>query len=266
MKKKTWFGFFVCCVLVLMVSLAVAENENEVLTIQKLDVRGCGDYLRFTTHIKNTGNEGVEEFTLRLQFCNTFGEPIYDYVNTLDGFVYETDSLTYTPQKTITPGATFQAKESYFWGYVNAKYIKAAVSYYRTSDGTKHYIPESKLAWFVSGDGYISIPYSSYTVPSKQILDKTNYLFGLNYGPLRTEDLSYYYKKHAGSWVVSVNADSIAARCGLKTDDVIYSWDGILEIDDPFACEKAKAKIADGNEIKILVERNGETVELSFKK
>ena len=170
MKKKTWFGFFVCCVLVLMVSLAVAENENEVLTIQKLDVRGCGDYLRFTTHIKNTGNEGVEEFTLRLQFCNTFGEPIYDYVNTLDGFVYETDSLTYTPQKTITPGATFQAKESYFWGYVNAKYIKAAVSYYRTSDGTKHYIPENKLAWFVSGDGYISIPYSSYTVPSKQIL------------------------------------------------------------------------------------------------
>lgn len=80
-------------VLLLIPIAAVAENssedavinDNEVLVIQKVDFRNRGDYLQFGIHLKNNGTQGIEEFSLKYQFCNKFDEVIFMYSSTMEG-------------------------------------------------------------------------------------------------------------------------------------------------------------------------------------
>lgn len=264
-------------VLLLIPIAAVAENssedavinDNEVLVIQKVDFRNRGDYLQFGIHLKNNGTQGIEEFSLKYQFCNKFDEVIFMYPGTMEGLSGETHStpIYFSPNKTIKKGSTHLVKESYWFWYTNANKMKVAVTYYRTSDGTKHYIPESKLAWFVSGEDYESVPVSNYQYDEATVKKAASLTVGFSYLYVYSPQVVEYYRlKHGGKWIVAITPDSIAEQCGMKAGDLLFRCDGIDLEDDPFAAEKAIAKLSDGEDVVFSVERNGETIDLVLSK
>ena len=77
--------------------------------------------------------------------------------------------------------------------------------------------------------------------------------------------MGYHY---GGYYIKEVISGSIADRAGLQARDLIISVDGIKEIDYPYCLDRGKAKLADGQEIIVTIERFAQegTIDLVFKK
>ena len=58
--------------------------------------------------------------------------------------------------------------------------------------------------------------------------------------------------------MTEVEPGSLAEKAGLKEQDLIISADGVKIVDDSYAVNKAKARIADGGSFMLTVERPGE--------
>lgn len=94
-----------------------------------------------------------------------------------------------------------------------------------------------------------------YDMPSKDTLSAANsFALGYNYSPLSQYNASFYMRP-AGLVITNITDGSIADKAGLKAGDVITSFDGISTVDDPYAQDKAKAKIAGGETVEMVYNR-----------
>ena len=252
---------------------ALADN-NQVPEIYQLEITSAAvkqrnGYISFSVKLKNFADIGVGEFNLRYRFFDGFGERLYDFVNTIDGYCAELLELTYSPAKEIKPRKAYTVKENYT-NYSKSKEIQVAVSYYRRSDGRKIVIPDNQLRWYSSKTGFVSGVFMNapiYEKPSQAIIDRSaTFKLGINSVMLHKEDSARFFYSQGGVWLTNVDEDSIADKCGLKKDDLIIKIDKTFTQYEPYALELAKARMADGNTVLCMVERNNNQIIITLRK
>ena len=236
------------------------------LQLTKVSFRNNASYFSLSVTLKNLGEVPIGEFGLRYRFYNRYGERVYEYVNSVEGYADEMLELKYAPNKDIAARKAITIKESYAM-YSSADTFKVALSYFRRNTGEYIHVEEDSLIW-LSSDGTSETPYATkyYRSPSQSILTKQQ-SFALGITPMFvfTGEQTRLFYKNPGRVLYKVNEGSLSEKAGLKVNDMIVSIDGIKCAEDFYAIEKANAKMADGETVELVYERNGTlfTIEIS---
>ena len=167
-------------------------------------------------------------------------------------------------RRKIGPGKT--DKEEYIefkHDYPNATQEDIAVLMYGLADGTGVFFPERALRWFSSSEQkYINFPEARNTncYPSDEVYEKCQTVdLGIEvYNGMLSWHAEYYGYHHIGDVVMSVKEDSIAAKAGLQTTDLIVAANGLTFEENPYTLEIGIAEMADTGKLTLTVERYGE--------
>lgn len=245
---------------------AIANSQKIVISSAKVGKR----YGYTSSDIKVRNNTGtyIDEVGVRLRFIDKYGKQIFLDTNTPKGYDSEYPALYYTLNASLKNGSIATLSDTYA-GYPNASTLLVAICYFKTNDGTEHYIPESQLYWFSSDSGYMGFPSSksNYRTPTSSEMAKSNsFKFGIIAAKFYKEYTARAFYQNAGILVREVDSGLLAEQSGIKVDDLIVSMNGVKFVDDPFMVEKAKIAMANGQEVSCVVERNNELFTLTIKK
>lgn len=236
-------------------SVIAAPTPDAEITSVRLTTDEFG-YHAIQVTVRNNLEEGtIDGLTLHFLTYDVAGRIYYDNSRSL-GYV---SSMTRDCTKTIKPGKTTTYTIKSLFGSFNTMPAKVAVGIYKyhvdsgktfgiaphhmilmATDGTKHYPDKSDYKPVEIGDtdlekaGTILFGYSSYDI---------------------TEYVASYLYRHPGCLIDYVTYDTMADRAGLRAGDVITTIDGV-DVLEPFAEDRAREKIADGETVSVNYIRN----------
>ena len=208
----------------------------------------------YVTFVNNSGME-IQDFDIRFIPYNKEGQQLF-LSDKVGGEIRH-----YAISKNVRSGKNRIVK-LVMAPYAGVEYMDIALVALRLADGTHIEIPESALYWYsFRKKGYLDKPEGNAVncYPTAEELQKDgSFRLGYIYSEVTPELASYYGYRNAGSCVTEVEPGSLAEKAGLKEQDLIISADGVKIVDDSYAVNKAKARIADGGSFMLTVERPGE--------
>lgn len=274
MKRRTGrlITILLLVVVFLLSTLAVASAQADPAAYQvtSAKISKTTDSLVLRMDLLNSGETGIGEFGLALAFYDQDGERFYAYANTSEGYIDEVCYWYYTPSETIKAGDTYGTKDS-FAAYLNASRVDIAIRYYQKESGEYVNIPESQWIWFSTEGGVVADnPTQSYYLdPGSDLYDTTSGVnIGYNYSLLDDYNAAFYGFKQGGEWITEVEVGSLADTAGLKAGDLVVTVDGLKPTEDYYAVDYAMVKIAKGESVAWVYERDGSegTVSLALPK
>ena len=179
-------------------------------------------------------------------------------------YCFYTDNVSFEPGKTVRI-----YKYEYVPAYEGVKEVRLALYSYTTSDGVTHHIPESQQVWYSSKSGWLEKPdtFTRYTEPTEEESRLAGTIdFGIDMAASAINTSGYYQTARHGLLVDYVREDSIASEAGIHLRDLIYGIDGVLWTDDPRILTKAEARYMQGETVTLMIERNGETIEIQLSR
>lgn len=227
------------------------QNVSEKIPIEIIQVSNGNEA---SLVAKNDGEKSVIEMVFRIRGKNKEGEFLTK--NTELGLTY---SPTITATVEVKPSISINASLSEVLQAVKADEVEVAVQSYVTEDGEKHVIPEQQLSWYSSNGGYVKETHNmySYIVPGDNLIEKSKQIsLGIYTDKVYPEDTS----SSAGHQITSFFYDSLLKNNNydIEIGDIIIGANGILIDDDPYALEKAKASLMDGNDLTLMIMNNNE--------
>ena len=220
---------------------------------------------RFTVQFRNHSGREITEIGFYIIPYNFFFERMYR-----SGEVGE-ETVYYEWTGSLKPDAAVSYKGD-FGSYENVDHIDLAVYQIRMADGQTIYFADNDQCWYSSDlNKYKTRPDPAVTsvYPSEEeIRGKGTVHIGYTRKTVRLIHARHYGYRNAGEYIEATEEGSPADRAGLRAKDLIIAADGILLADDPFALDKAEARIAGGGSFTVTVERPGqdETAELVITK
>ncbi len=241
-----------------MLTVVSAQADPDALTIQKISLTHDSGNAILELTFQNTGNAGIDEFGLALAFLDADGMRVFEYADTLEGYMNEICNWYYTPEEIIASGAMYETKDT-FTGYENATEIGVAIRYYHYANGEYILIPESQWVWLFPGYETTSVADRNYYLaPSDAVYSQIgDFNLGYHYYLLDDYNAWFYGMNQGGEWITSVEAGSAAANAGLKVGDLILFTDAIKPTENVYAVEYAIAGVASGEKVDWIYEREG---------
>lgn len=225
-------------------------------------------------YTENRGEQPIKAFVIEASMLSEDGLPLLENEATPDGFANELRFGTLVDligfSNVLEPGKRGVTSETLPEKLSSSKLARAAVTYYQYEDGHEVYLGESALYW-VGSDGQAFAP--ADPTQTNGALNKATWElagtvpFGMltDSRPLYTYMAGAYGLSSGGNWVWQVSEGSRAEKAGIQPGDLVVTIDGIPFVENLLAYDLAKAKLAQGQDIELVVERNGEQLTLNVK-
>lgn len=250
------------------------EGDPYGLVISKVEVVQENGTATLNMVTENRGQQPITAFIIEASMLDENGMPLLSQEATLDGFSYEPRFGTLNAlmgfSNPLAPGGGGLTTEQLPESLAGSTLARAAVTYYQYEDGTEVYLGEEALYW-VGSDGQSFAP--ADPTQTNSAIDKATWElastvpFGMmtDARPLYTYMAASYGLQHGGNWVWSVDEGSRAAKAGIQPGDLVVTIDGIPFLQNLLAYDLGKAKLAQGQDIDLEVERDGELITLTMK-
>lgn len=250
---------------------AIPDNVLLEFAAIKLNRKNSELTLDFT--IRNHSSRKTRQITYEVDFRTKSGEQkffsiLYDGFEIPGALAYWTKYFYIEPgekgKDTLVPSIDFDGKRI---KDKNITEVRCAIVKVVFDDGSEIYIPDDRLYWYSTKNGYLEkpAPGENYQVPSATILNKAEkFDLGMDTFYVTSNTKAFYGFSEIGAYVSRVEPDSDAEKCGLRLKDLIIEADGLTYREDPYYMERAEAKMADGESVIFKVLRDGEVVELAF--
>jgi len=267
--KKMFSLLFLSVVFLCCLSLAAAESAPTEQPIP-VEIRSLNVGEKASIEIANTGNSDLLLVTFRFRGWDADGKLVNIFEATEAGTLPENMEtimlLDMTCVPFVQPGSTDSGDLSGGYEAVSSAKLEAAVQQYTLMDGTTCRVPESQLVWFSSDGGYPegSSNTFSYQYPDPEVFKKSyTFSLGVTVARIYPEYEGYFNIVHAGYGVAEVR-HGLFSNAGILEDDLLWSFNGVALEDDPYALEKAKAALVDGEAMVLGVLRNGQEISITL--
>ena len=265
-----FISLFLALALIFCVAFAGAESAAPAAQPIPVEIRSLSVGDQASVTFANTGDQDCMLVTFRFRGWDAEGNLVNIYKAVASGSVPgESQTIMlqdYTCIPFLSPGGVETEDLSLGYEARHAARLEAAVQQYTLLDGTSHRIPESQLVWFSSDTGYPEGVANAfdYEYPDASVFKKS-YTFSLGVSVTRIypEYEEYFGLSHAGYRIAEVR-HGLFSNAGIRQDDLLWAMNGIALTDDPFALEKAKAAIVDGQPMVLSVLRNGEEITITL--
>ncbi len=249
---------------------ASAQADPASYRVTSAKLSKTADALVLRMELLNSGDTGIGEFGLALAFYDQNGERFYAFANTQEGYMDEVCYWYYSPSETIKAGDTYSTEDS-FAAYLNASRVDVAIRYFQKESGEYVNIPESQWIWYSTEGGVVADNPSQgyYLDPSSDLYSATaDVNIGYDYYILDDYNAAFYGFGQGGEWITEVEVGSLADTAGLKAGDLVLTVDGVKPTEDYYAVDYAMVKIAKGESVDWVYDRDGSesTVSLSQPK
>lgn len=276
MKKS--FGLMVALLLVLSLT-AFAEPDIKqdpyAFQVNTVELVGEGGWRDLRIEMKNHGARPIRGYVVEVSLLNEDGTPFLSNPADKTGSFQELRLSSYAEllgfNPALKPGALGEMKEPLLSALNAAAGARAAITYYMYQDGEEVYLGEDALAWVFSDGTQLepadptqfrgsmdpAVLERARTAPLGMMVENRPM-----YGYLAD---SYGFNHGGGSWVGEVSEGSRAHKAGVQMYDMVVSIGSIRYLEDPLAYDEAKVRLAEGEEVELVVERDGELLTLVLK-
>ena len=258
--KKLFLFLILSAVCLCCLSFASAEGDAADHPIP-VEIRSLAVGEKASLEFANTGDSDLLLVTFRLRGWDAEGKIVNIFeaaeAGTLPENLDTVMLLDVTCVPFVVPGGTDTVDLSAGYEAVNAVRLEAAVQQYTLLDGKSWRIPESQLVWFSSDGGYPegSSNTFSYRYPLPDVLKKSyTFSLGVSVARIYPEFEDYFEISHAGYGVAAVRR-GLFSNAGVLEDDLLWAFNGVSLEDDPYALEKAKAALVDGEAMVLSIQR-----------
>lgn len=267
--KRLFFGLILSVVFLCCLSFAAAESEAEDHPIP-VEIRSLTVGDKASLEFANTGDSDLLLVTFRFRGWDAEGKIVNIFEAAEAGTLPENMDtvmlLDVTCVPFVQPGGTDTVDLSAGYEAVRAARLEAAVQKYTLMDGTAWQVPESQLVWFSSVGGYPegSSNTFSYRYPLPDVFKKSyTFSLGVTVARIYPEFEDYFEISHAGYGVAAVR-HGLFSNAGVLEDDLLWAFNGVSLEEDPYALEKAKAALVDGEAMVLSVQRDGKEISITL--
>lgn len=240
-------------------SSQMAQADPDALQTTSVTIAKGSKGLILRMAFENVGESNVIEFGVALAFVGKDKARTFAYPLTLEGYKNEICYWFYEPSEPIKPGETYNT-EDVFAELTEVSEVAVAIRYYCKEDGTYISIPESQWIGYSSKEGaYGEVQNRSYyTDPDQATYDQASTVnIGYHYYLLDDYNAEYYGHSQGGEWIDEIDIGELADQAGLLVGDVVLSMDGMKLTDNVYAVTYGMAKIAAGESVELIYERDG---------
>ena len=224
----------------------------------------------------NTGSTAVTGAEIRIRPLDAEGNPVF----ISGGYVEEIplEERVLHTSAAADPGKEATASFSAGGGYPAAVSMEIAFDRIEKTvyaeDGTAAErtileLPDDRLCWYSTAENaYAAGPENreTYAAPEDGVFEKASKAhIGITTAAVPAEMAQDYGFAFGGILVIAVEEGSPAERFGLEPWDLIFSVNGIDYEEDPYMMARAAAELADGQTVKMLIERENGFWELSLQ-
>lgn len=217
------------------------------------DVKTRKDSLTLT--VLNHSGADIAGYDLRFIPYNKAGEQLY-LPEEAGG-----ESRHYVFSGRFSSGKT-RTEKLMFSPYEGVDHLDLALVSVTLADGTRIDLADNALYWYSTGKKkYLEEPETRAVncLPDRETTEKAeSFLLGYVWSEVTPELAEHYGYRRSGLRVTEVEPGSLAEQAGLREKDLIIAADGTALQTDPYAADRAKAKIANGGSMTLTVERPGE--------
>lgn len=235
-----------------------AISYNKYVLITRADRY---DTTRINFTIKNNTDAAVLSCCFVYRHFDQFDRPVYYNYSTDWAMSLYYDFKDFSDSSGIPKGKTKMTQMNPFVIGDYPERVDIAVQEVLLSDGTYIRIAEKDLYWFsTKTNAYLPKEIQEQEKHSlEQSVQEKSGSFIIGYDLLFpfSETAKHYGYENCGEYIISVDEGSIAEDAGILAGDMLVSVDGVKITDDPFAVEKGKAKMADGEKVVFVLERPG---------
>lgn len=242
-------------------SSQVTQADPDALQTTSVTIAKGSKGLILRMEFANVGESNITEFGVAFAFVGKDKARTFAYPFTLEDYKNEICYWIYEPTEAIKPGETYNT-EDVFAELADVSEVAVAIRYYGKEDGTYINIPESQWIGYSSKEG----PYgevqnrSYYTDPDQATYEQANKVnIGYHYYLLDDYNAEYYGYSQGGEWIDEIDIGALADQAGLLVGDVVLSMDGMKLTENVYAVTYGMAKIAAGESVELVYEREGTT-------
>ena len=254
---------------ILIISAVSAESQSAAAITDEcydpIQILGCSTGNEKYITIKNNTNWKIRYLGLRVKYYDKDDSfIIVDENETLTsvGKSSNRSLLELCYDELLKPDETAVLNCSDNIPFCIADHVEIAFSYFKDVDGYINCVPESDLYWYSSQkSGYIKSRdvACEYQYPDWKVFSKAkSFALGFDTLGIYPEYLDHYHFTNTGSYIYNIKDDSLIRKFGVKNGDILETCDGISIMEDSYIIERSKAKIADGESVRMVLSRDGE--------
>ena len=278
------FSLFLSLVLLFCASIAAAESAASESAVTEsavtesaaseqpilVEIRSLTVGEKASLSFANTGDQDLMLVSFRFRGWDAEGNLVNIFRDVEEGADLGASEtimlLDVTCLPFLQPGSTETEDLSNGYEAVRAARLEAAVQQFTLLDGTTHRIPESQLVWFSSEGGYPEGAANSfrYDYPDASVFKKSyTFSLGVTVARIYPEYEKFFDVSQSGYGIADVRR-GLFANAGVQADDLLWALNGIPLDQDPYALEKAKALLADGEAMELDIQRDGEKITITL--